>query len=47
MKFSEQLWQATVPVYQRIIEHPFNAELAEGTLDEKRFICKMGRDLLQ
>lgn len=44
MRFSEHLWQTIVPVYQRIIQHPFNAELAEGTLDEKRFIFYMAQD---
>lgn len=44
MKFSECLWQATFPIYQQILRHPFNAELAEGTLGEKRFIFYMEQD---
>jgi len=44
MKFSEHLWQATFPIYQQILRHPFHAELAEGTLDEKRFIFYMEQD---
>jgi thiaminase/transcriptional activator TenA len=44
MRFSEHLWQSIVPVYQRIIRLPFNAELAEGTLDEKRFIFYITQD---
>lgn len=44
MKFSECLWQAILPIYQQILRHPFNAELAEGTLDEKRFIFYMEQD---
>lgn len=44
MKFSECLWQAASPIYQQIIRHPFNVELAKGTLDEKRFIFYMEQD---
>jgi thiaminase (transcriptional activator TenA) len=44
MKFSECLWQETFPIYQQILQHPFNTELAEGTLDEKRFIFYMEQD---
>ncbi len=44
MKFSESLWQATLPIYQQIIEHPFNNELANGTLDLKRFVFYMQQD---
>ena len=44
MSFSESLWQVTIPIYQQIIQHPFNAELAEGTLDEKRFVFYMEQD---
>jgi thiaminase/transcriptional activator TenA len=44
MKFSEHLWQSTAPVFQRIIQHPFNTELAEGTLNEQRFNFYMAQD---
>jgi thiaminase/transcriptional activator TenA len=44
MKFSEYLWQATLPTYQQILQHPFNTELAEGTLDKKCFIFYMAQD---
>lgn len=44
MRFSESLWRIISPIYQQIIRHPFNAELAEGTLDEKRFIFYMEQD---
>lgn len=44
MRFSEHLWQSIAPIYQQIIQHPFNIELAEGTLDEKCFIFYMAQD---
>lgn len=44
MKFSECLWQAAFPIYQQILQHPFNVKLAEGTLDEKRFVFYMEQD---
>lgn len=44
MKFSDTLWQRTAPIYQRIIDHPFNVELAQGTLDRERFVFYMEQD---
>ena len=44
MKFSELFWQNVAPIYQQIIHHPFNMELAEGTLEEKRFLFYMEQD---
>lgn len=44
MKFSNYLWQTIAPIYQQIICHPFNDELAEGTLDIKRFVFYMEQD---
>lgn len=44
MQFSEHLWQITTPIYQQIVQHPFNTELAEGVLDEKCFIFYMAQD---
>ncbi|MDR2539244.1 MAG: thiaminase II [Chlamydiales bacterium] len=44
MKFSECLWETTIPIYQQIIQHPFNIELAEGTLNQKKFIFYMEQD---
>lgn len=44
MKFSDTLWQKCAPIYKRIIEHPFNVELAEGSLDQKRFIFYISQD---
>jgi thiaminase (transcriptional activator TenA) len=44
MKFSSILWQEIIPVYQEIINHPFNVELAEGTLDSKCFYYYLWQD---
>lgn len=44
MKFSDLLWQHTSPIYQKIIGHPFNIELAKGTLDQKKFSFYMEQD---
>ena len=44
MKFSDILWQHTASIYQKIIHHPFNLELADGTLDRKRFVFYMEQD---
>ncbi len=44
MKFSDTLWQHTAPIYQKIINHSFNVELAQGTLDPERFLFYMEQD---
>ena len=44
MKFSDTLWQQVIPIYQKIITHPFNNELAQGTLSYDRFIFYMEQD---
>lgn len=44
MKFSDSLWQQIAPIYQKIIEHPFNVELAQGTLDQERFTFFIEQD---
>ena len=44
MKFSDSLWQQIAPIYQKIIEHPFNVELAQGTLDHDRFLFFIEQD---
>ncbi|MDE7409737.1 MAG: TenA family protein [Muribaculaceae bacterium] len=36
-KWSEDAWQAALPVYQEILELPFVRQLAEGTLTGERF----------
>lgn len=44
MKFSDTLWQQVIPIYQKIIDHPFNSELAQGTLSYDRFVFYMKQD---
>lgn len=44
MKFSDFLWREIAPIYQQILKHPFNLELAAGTLDRKRFIYYLEQD---
>lgn len=35
--FSAEAWQQNLPLYEKILAMPFNAELAAGTLREERF----------
>jgi thiaminase/transcriptional activator TenA len=44
MNFSDSLWKHITPIYQHIIAHPFNRELAEGLLDEEKFLFYMQQD---
>ena len=44
MSFSEDAWSHNATVYQAIIDHPFNTELAAGTLDMARFRHYMLQD---
>lgn len=44
MRFSHALWQQVAPIYQTIIDHPFNRELAEGVLDRGRFLFYLEQD---
>lgn len=44
MKFSDSLWQQTAPIYQKILDHPFNRELMRGVLDETRFLFYLRQD---
>lgn len=37
MRFSEQVWQRNLALYQKILALPFNQELAQGTLDRQVF----------
>lgn len=46
MTFSETLWDAIGPIYRAIIEHPFNRELARGTLSAERFRFYVQQDAL-
>ena len=44
MKFSEYLWQKITPIYQDIVQHPFNVELTQGVLNEERYAFYMEQD---
>jgi thiaminase/transcriptional activator TenA len=44
MSFSTDAWARNAPIYQAIIDHPFNAELAAGTLNMDRFRNYMLQD---
>ncbi len=44
MKWSEQVWQQALPVYERIITMPFIKELESGTLDPERFKHYISQD---
>lgn len=46
MTFIEDLWKRGKPVLDRMIEHPFNQQLASGTLPEKLFHCYLQQDQL-
>lgn len=43
---SNILWKRIDPVYQQIISHPFNVELANGTLDTTTFKFYLKQDYL-
>lgn len=45
-KWSDAAWEAALPVYRRIIEHPFVVELGEGTLSAERFLFYLRQDAL-
>ncbi|MEN9220911.1 MAG: thiaminase II [Thermostichus sp. BF3_bins_97] len=44
--FTTHLWQAIQPIYQHIIDHPFNQELAAGSLSRERFQFYLQQDAL-
>ena len=46
MDFLKELDKAVEPVYQQIISHPFNLELAEGTLAEDKFRFYLSQDVV-
>lgn len=46
MKFTEQLWNAALPVYEKIQAHPFNEELKTGTLPVETFKFYIYQDSL-
>lgn len=46
MKFTEQLWEAILPVYEKILEHPFITGLIRGDLEQERFFFYVEQDSL-
>ena len=44
MNFSSTLWEDITPIYHQILQHPFNVELAQGTLESARFTFYMEQD---
>ncbi|MEJ5151675.1 thiaminase II [Comamonas sp. MYb396] len=44
MSFCQALWQANQALYQRTLDHPFNRELAAGSLSVERFRHYMIQD---
>lgn len=44
--FTQQLWQNTLPVFEKIIAHPFLQELKQGNLPPEKFIFYLQQDAL-
>ena len=44
--FTDSLWRQAAPVFNKIISHPFNRQLSEGTLPEKVFREYLQQDIL-
>lgn len=44
MNFSDHLWSQSFPIYQAIVAHPFNRELASGKLCPETFKFYMEQD---
>lgn len=42
--FTDSMWQEIAPIYQAILDLPFNRELAAGTLGRERFVFYMIQD---
>jgi thiaminase (transcriptional activator TenA) len=42
--FTDEAWRRVAPIYAAILEHPFNRELAAGTLSRDRFRFYMLQD---
>lgn len=42
--WTRQVWEASLPIYKRIIAHPFIKELADGTLAQERFVRYLAQD---
>jgi thiaminase/transcriptional activator TenA len=46
MNFIKELWKSSENIYQSITEHPFNQELAAGTLDKDKFRFYLSQDAI-
>jgi len=46
MTFTKGLWEAIAPIYGAILDHPFNRELAAGTLPPEKFKFYINQDAL-
>ncbi len=46
MSFTRELWRAIEPIYAQILAHPFNQELASGTLAQEKFQFYIKQDAL-
>ena len=46
MRFTDQLWNEALPVYNKIQDHPFNQEMKNGTLPVEKFKFYIYQDSL-
>jgi thiaminase/transcriptional activator TenA len=46
MNFTDELWEAALPIYNQIQNHPFNQELKAGTLPVEKFKFYIYQDSL-
>lgn len=46
MKFTDEMWEVALPIYQEIEDHPFNQELKAGTLPVEKFKYYIFQDSL-
>lgn len=44
MRFTDELWRDTLPIFAAILRHPFIAELTDGSLSRDRFVFYMKQD---
>ena len=44
MSWTKEVWQKSLPIYERITRHPFIAELAAGTLAQEKFARYLAQD---
>lgn len=42
--WTKEIWEESMPIYRRILAHPFITELAEGTLATERFVRYIAQD---